>query len=89
MEALSQLLDGFANAATPINLLFALLGVLLGTAASKAEGDREADSGRLWAEINLKTLVDSWRAVSAAHQLGCCMQVLPCSSFIFFCSGCL
>src|SRR5215216_1811414 len=31
MGALSQLMDGFANALTPQNLLFALIGVTLGT----------------------------------------------------------
>ena len=38
MEALSQLLNGFADAITPINLLFALLGVLLGTAVGVLPG---------------------------------------------------
>src|SRR5919107_1106322 len=32
MEALNELLNGFGQALTPLNLLFALLGVLLGTA---------------------------------------------------------
>ena len=38
MEALSQLLNGFADAIPPINLLFALLGVLLGTAVGVLPG---------------------------------------------------
>jgi putative tricarboxylic transport membrane protein len=38
VEALSQLLSGFAEAATPVNLLFALLGVLLGTAVGVLPG---------------------------------------------------
>ncbi len=38
MDALSQLLNGFADAITPINLLFALLGVLLGTAVGVLPG---------------------------------------------------
>ncbi|WP_375432376.1 tripartite tricarboxylate transporter permease [uncultured Friedmanniella sp.] len=38
MEALSSLLGGFADAATPVNLLFALLGVLLGTAVGVLPG---------------------------------------------------
>ncbi len=38
MEALSQLMGGFAEAITPINLLFALLGVLLGTAVGVLPG---------------------------------------------------
>jgi putative tricarboxylic transport membrane protein len=38
MEALSQLASGFAEAATPINLLFALLGVILGTAVGVLPG---------------------------------------------------
>ncbi|MET0694341.1 MAG: tripartite tricarboxylate transporter permease [Propionibacteriaceae bacterium] len=38
MEALNQLLTGFADAATPINLLFALLGVILGTAVGVLPG---------------------------------------------------
>ena len=32
MESLQFLLDGFATAATPINLLLALIGVIVGTA---------------------------------------------------------
>jgi len=38
MEALHQLLGGFAEAATPVNLLFALLGVVLGTAVGVLPG---------------------------------------------------
>jgi putative tricarboxylic transport membrane protein len=38
MEAVSSLLEGFATAATPINLLFALLGVVLGTAVGVLPG---------------------------------------------------
>jgi putative tricarboxylic transport membrane protein len=32
MESLQLLLDGFATAATPVNPLFALIGVIVGTA---------------------------------------------------------
>ena len=38
MEAFVQLLDGFDQALTPINLLFALVGVLLGTAVGVLPG---------------------------------------------------
>ena len=38
MEALSSLMEGFATAATPLNLLFALLGVVLGTAVGVLPG---------------------------------------------------
>jgi putative tricarboxylic transport membrane protein len=38
MEALSQLLNGFGEALTPLNLLFALLGVILGTAVGVLPG---------------------------------------------------
>ncbi|HEU5484898.1 MAG TPA: tripartite tricarboxylate transporter permease [Microlunatus sp.] len=38
MDALNQLISGFADALTPINLLFALLGVLLGTAVGVLPG---------------------------------------------------
>ncbi|RBY83019.1 tripartite tricarboxylate transporter permease [Geodermatophilus sp. TF02-6] len=38
MDALSDLLGGFADALTPVNLLFALLGVLLGTAVGVLPG---------------------------------------------------
>ena len=38
MEALNQLLSGFVEAATPVNLLFALLGVVLGTAVGVLPG---------------------------------------------------
>src|SRR5919106_4363926 len=38
MEALSDLLNGFATALTPVNLLWAALGVLLGTAVGVLPG---------------------------------------------------
>lgn len=38
MDSLSMLLDGFATAATPTNLLYALIGVLLGTAVGVLPG---------------------------------------------------
>ncbi|WP_081744994.1 tripartite tricarboxylate transporter permease [Arthrobacter sp. H14] len=38
MDSLSLLMDGFATAATPINLLYAVLGVLLGTAVGVLPG---------------------------------------------------
>jgi putative tricarboxylic transport membrane protein len=38
MDALSQLLEGFATALTPINLLWALVGVTLGTAVGVLPG---------------------------------------------------
>jgi putative tricarboxylic transport membrane protein len=38
MDALNQLLAGFATAATPMNLLFAFIGVLLGTAIGVLPG---------------------------------------------------
>jgi putative tricarboxylic transport membrane protein len=38
MEALSSLLDGFATALTPVNLMLAALGVLLGTAIGVLPG---------------------------------------------------
>jgi putative tricarboxylic transport membrane protein len=38
MESFSFLLEGFANAATPMNLLFALLGVIIGTAVGVLPG---------------------------------------------------
>ncbi|MGO3149127.1 MAG: tripartite tricarboxylate transporter permease, partial [Glutamicibacter ardleyensis] len=38
METLSLLMDGFASALTPINLLFALVGVILGTAVGVLPG---------------------------------------------------
>jgi len=38
MDVLSQLIDGFATAATPTNLLYALVGVLLGTAVGVLPG---------------------------------------------------
>ena len=38
MEALSQLAGGFVDALTPLNLLFALIGVLLGTAVGVLPG---------------------------------------------------
>lgn len=38
MEALSQLAQGFADAVTPLNLLFALVGTLLGTAVGVLPG---------------------------------------------------
>jgi len=38
METLNLLLQGFATAATPMNLLFALIGVLLGTAVGVLPG---------------------------------------------------
>ena len=38
MESLQFLIDGFATAATPINLLFALIGVIVGTAVGVLPG---------------------------------------------------
>ncbi len=38
MEALGQLMQGFGEALTPLNLLFALLGVILGTAVGVLPG---------------------------------------------------
>jgi len=38
MEALTQLMQGFADAVTPLNLLFALIGTLLGTAVGVLPG---------------------------------------------------
>jgi putative tricarboxylic transport membrane protein len=38
MDVWSSLLDGFATAATPVNLLYALVGVLLGTAVGVLPG---------------------------------------------------
>ncbi len=38
MEALSALLDGFVTALTPINLLYAVIGVILGTAVGVLPG---------------------------------------------------
>src|SRR3712207_460639 len=38
MDALSELAAGFADAVTPINLLFAFIGVLLGTAVGVLPG---------------------------------------------------
>jgi putative tricarboxylic transport membrane protein len=38
MDAVSGLLDGFATAATPANLLYALIGVILGTAVGVLPG---------------------------------------------------
>ncbi len=38
MDALQQLLNGFAEAITPLNLLFALIGTLLGTAVGVLPG---------------------------------------------------
>src|SRR4051794_41205519 len=38
MDALSSLIDGFGTALTPTNLLFAFLGVLLGTAIGVLPG---------------------------------------------------
>ena len=38
MDVWSSLLDGFATAATPTNLLYALIGVLLGTAVGVLPG---------------------------------------------------
>ena len=38
MEALTELLNGFGQALTPLNLLFALVGVLLGTAVGVLPG---------------------------------------------------
>jgi putative tricarboxylic transport membrane protein len=38
MDALSDLLGGFADALTPVNLLFSLIGVLLGTAVGVLPG---------------------------------------------------
>lgn len=38
MDALSSLLDGLITAATPVNLLYAVLGVLLGTAVGVLPG---------------------------------------------------
>ncbi len=38
MDSLSMLIDGFANALTPTNLLFAVLGVMLGTAVGVLPG---------------------------------------------------
>src|SRR5688500_7867074 len=38
MDVLTALLDGFATAATPTNLLYALVGVLLGTAVGVLPG---------------------------------------------------
>ena len=38
MEALAQLGSGFVDALTPINLLFALIGVVLGTAVGVLPG---------------------------------------------------
>src|SRR5688500_12608161 len=38
MDVLTALLDGFATAATPTNLLYALIGVLLGTAVGVLPG---------------------------------------------------
>lgn len=38
MDSLSMLMDGFANALTPTNLLFAVLGVMLGTAVGVLPG---------------------------------------------------
>jgi putative tricarboxylic transport membrane protein len=34
MDVLSSLMDGFATALTPMNLLYALIGVILGTAVA-------------------------------------------------------
>lgn len=38
MDTLSLLMDGFAAALTPINLLFAFAGVILGTAVGVLPG---------------------------------------------------
>src|SRR5919197_3771386 len=38
MDTMSALLDGFATAATPVNLVYALIGVLLGTAVGVLPG---------------------------------------------------
>jgi putative tricarboxylic transport membrane protein len=38
MESLQLLLDGFATAATPVNPLFALIGVIVGTAVGVLPG---------------------------------------------------
>ena len=38
MESLQFLLEGFATAATPVNLLLALLGVVIGTAVGVLPG---------------------------------------------------
>ena len=38
MEALSALLDGFATALTPVNLMYAVIGVILGTAVGVLPG---------------------------------------------------
>jgi putative tricarboxylic transport membrane protein len=38
MDALSSLIDGFGTALTPTNLMFALLGVFLGTAIGVLPG---------------------------------------------------
>ena len=38
MDAFFQLAQGFADAVTPINLLFALIGTLLGTAVGVLPG---------------------------------------------------
>jgi putative tricarboxylic transport membrane protein len=38
MDALSSLMDGFATAATPMNLLYATIGVILGTAVGVLPG---------------------------------------------------
>jgi TctA family transporter len=38
MDGVSSLLDGFATAITPVNLLYAFIGVLLGTAIGVLPG---------------------------------------------------
>ena len=48
MENFNWLLQGFAEAATPMNLLYAAIGVLLGTAVGVLPGIGEATANVSW-----------------------------------------
>ena len=48
MDSLNLLLEGFANALTPMNLLYACIGVLLGTAVGVLPGIGPAMTVALW-----------------------------------------
>ena len=67
MDSLTMLMEGFGNALTPTNLLFAVLGVMLGTAVGGRILDRLSDASFRTATRWVVTAVGVTYLVQAAR----------------------
>jgi len=77
MDSLGLLMDGFANAVTPANLLYAVVGVMLGTAVGVLPGIGPAMTVALLLPVTYNVSPSSALIMFAGIYYGACTAGRP------------